>query len=86
MAKKHPFAKRLARARKLVQKAREIPPPAGSAWLDFSYAAQVKDFMRQANDQIKLIQHSPSKTPELEEELAAIYREMEETERALLGK
>lgn len=86
MSQTHPFSKRLARARKLIQKAREIPPPVGIPGFDLSYAAQVKDFMRQANDQIKLISRSPSATPELKEELAQVYQEMEDTQKELLGR
>ena len=86
MSQTHPFAKRFDRARAFIQKARELPAPPETGWSDFSYVAKVKDMMRQARDQVKLIQHSPSMTPKLKEELAQIYQEMKDTEKELLKR
>ncbi len=73
-------------ARKLIQKARDLPVASNSGWGDFSYVAQVKDLLRQAKDLVKLIPHSPTATPEIKEDVAAIYREAEQTEKELLHR
>lgn len=77
-------AERLIKARKLIQKARDLPVPDELGRHDFSYVAQVKDLMRQARDLIKFIPYSVTATPELKAEVAAINRETEQTQDELL--
>jgi hypothetical protein len=81
-----PSAERLARARALVQKARDLPVPPGAGWQDFSYVAQVKDLMRQARDMIKFISYSPSTTSEMKKEVAQIFAEIDGAEKEILHK
>jgi hypothetical protein len=79
-----PAAERILRARKLIQKAREVPPPADGGRSDFSYIAQVKDLLRQARDLVKFIPKSPSASQEMKQDVADVYREAEQTEADLL--
>ncbi len=81
-----PAAERLIRARALVQKARDLPMPPGAGGQDFSYVAQVKDLMRQARDMIKFISYSPSATPEMKQEVAQIFAEIEAAEKEILHR
>ncbi len=86
MAKLIRAADKIQHAHALIQKARNLPVAADSGWGDFSYVAQVKDLLRQARDLVKLIPLSPTATVEIKEEVAAIYREAEQTEKDLLNR
>jgi hypothetical protein len=85
MAKLIPAAERIIRARKLIQKAREIPIPPESGRNDFSYIANVRDVLRQARDLIKFITLTPSASAEIKEEVKKIYGEIEQADREILG-
>jgi hypothetical protein len=84
MAKLIPAAERIARARALIQQARDLPVPAESGRSDFSYIAKVKDLLRQARDLVKFIPQSPSATDEMKEDVKKIYREIEQADREIL--
>ncbi len=84
MAKLIPAAERIIRARQLIQKARELPIPAEGGRFDFSYVAEVKDFMRQARDMIKFIPQTAGVSAEMKEEVKRIYQEAEQAENELL--
>ncbi len=84
MARMIPAAERVKRARALIQKARELPPPVSRMFLDLSYVAQVKDIFRQARDLIKFIPLSPSASAEMKAEVAALNDEINQTEEELL--
>jgi hypothetical protein len=86
MSRLIPAAERVIRARALIQKARELPPPSDRGWEDFSYVAQVKDLLRQAHDLLKLIPYNPSASPELKDEVAAIFKEAEQAEKEILHR
>ena len=86
MAKLIPAAERILRARKLIQKARDLPVPAEMGVRDFSYVAQVKDFMQQARDLVKFIPYSVSATPEIKKEVADLFKETETAEKEILRK
>lgn len=86
MARLIPMAERIKRARATIQKAREHPVPAELGRLDFSYVAQVKQYMQDARDLVKFIPYTPSATPEIKREVEAIFLEAEQTEKELLGK
>lgn len=86
MSKMIPAAERIARARKLIQKARDLPPPAEDAVLDLSYMAAVKDTIQQARDLIKFIPYTPSATPEMKKEVADLFKEADQTEKELLHR
>ena len=79
-----PAVERIARARALIQQARDLPVPAGVGRADFSYIAQVKDLLRQAIDLVKFIPKSPSTTEKMKEDVKLIYQEAEEAEQKLL--
>ena len=75
---------RIARARALIQEARDLPVPPDGGRADFSYIAQVKDLLRQAIDLIKFIPKSPSATEKIKDEVKSIYQEAEKAEQNLL--
>lgn len=80
MAKFIPAAERIARARKLIQQARDLPVPDGLLGKsDLTYVANVKDLLRQARDLVKFV---PLTTGLPAETKADANRVMEEIERA----
>lgn len=85
MSKLIPAAERILRARKLIQKAREVPVPAELGKNDLSYIAQIKDLLRQARELVKLIPLSPSATAEMKEDVKRIFEEAEQANREILG-
>jgi len=54
MSRLIPAAERIMKARELIRKARDLPVPAEGGRADFSYIAQVKDYLRQARELVKL--------------------------------
>jgi hypothetical protein len=84
MSKLIPAAERILRARALIQKARDFPIPAEGGKYNFSYAAQVKDLLRQARDLVKFIPLTPSATPEMKADVAKIYEESAQADREIL--
>ncbi len=84
MARLIPAAERIARARKLIQQAREFPIPAEGGRSDFSYIAGVKDLLRQARDLIKFISQTPTATDEMKAEVKQIYEEIEQANQEIL--
>ncbi|MBE0670678.1 MAG: hypothetical protein IH588_08830 [Anaerolineales bacterium] len=85
MAKLIPAAERLIRARKLIQKAREIPLPTEAGRNDISYIAGVRDLLRQARDLVKFISMTPSATAEVKADVKRIFEEIEQADREILG-
>ena len=86
MSRLIPTRERIDRAQGLIQKARDVPVQAELGWQDFSYVAQVKDFLRQARDLIKFIHYSPSVTPEIRDEVPKIFNEIDLAEKEILHK
>ena len=84
MAKSLTMLEKIAAARKLIQKARDLPLPAEVGKHDFSYIAQVKDILRQARDLVKFIPLQPSATPEIKEEVKAVLSEADQANREIL--
>lgn len=86
MSKLIPAAKRIVRARKLIQQARDLPVPSiGLGKSDFSYIAQVKDLLRQARDMVKFIPQTAGVSNEMKEEVKKIYDEIEQAKREMLS-
>lgn len=83
MAKLIPAAERIARARKLIQKARDLPPPPGLGKNDLSYIANVKELLRQARDLVKFIPNSPTATAEMKEDVKKIFEEADRANREI---
>ena len=79
-----PAAERILRARKLIQQARKLPPPADGGRSDFSYIAQVKDLLRQARDLVKVIPLTPSATAEMKADVERIYQEIDQANQEVL--
>jgi hypothetical protein len=85
MPKLIPAAERIVRARKLIQAARDLPVPQGGLGKsDFSYIAQVKDFLRQARDMVKFIPQTAGVSEEMKEEVRKIYSEIEQADKEIL--
>lgn len=86
MARMIPAAERITRARKLIQKARDLPVPPDTGMLDLSYVAGVKDLLQQARDLIKFIPYSPSATAEMKQEVKQIFSEADQAEKEILHR
>lgn len=86
MAKLIPAEKRIEKAKDLITQARELPVPNDLGWANFSYAARVKDLLRQARELIKLIPYSPSASNEMKSQVKQINLETEQTEKDLLHR
>jgi hypothetical protein len=85
MAKMIPATERVARARNLIQQARDLPVPEGGLGRsDFSYIAEVKDLLRQARDLVKFIPQTAGVSAEMKEEVKSIYAEIEQADREIL--
>jgi hypothetical protein len=86
MSRLIPAAERIIRARNLIQQAREypVPPESEGGRSNFSYIAQVKDYLRQARDMVKFISMTPSATNEMKEEVRKIYEEIEQANGEIL--
>ena len=54
MARLITSADRIAKARALIQQARDLPMPEDQGWINFTYVAQVKDLLRSAYELIKI--------------------------------
>jgi hypothetical protein len=75
MAKLMTAAERMARARELIQEAREYPVPERGGKFDLSYMAHVRGLLREAKDLIKFIPKRAGATPEIKEEAMRIMEE-----------
>ncbi len=84
MSRMIPSAERIKRARALIQKARDLPVPAGMGRNDLSYIAQVKAVLQEARDLVKFIPKTPTATPEMKEDVARIFQETEQADREIL--
>ena len=85
MAKLIPAEERIKRARKLIQKARDLPvPTTGLGKSDFSYIAAVKDLFRQAKDLVKFIPQTAGVSSEMKDDVKRIYDEIEQVTREIL--
>ncbi len=84
MAKLIPAEERLLRARKLIQKARDLPVPDGQGKHDLSYIAGVKDLLRQARDLIKFIPMRAGVSAEMKAEVQKIFAEADAADAEIL--
>lgn len=79
-------AERLEKARQLMQKARDLPIPEGMGWADFSYAAEIKDLMRQGRELIKFIAYTSGISSETKTDAKLVAQEIDQTEKELLHR
>ena len=86
MSRMIPASERIVRARALIQKARDLPVPAGAGRSDFSYVAQVKELLQQACDLVKFIPYTPTATPEIKEEVSQVFKEADQANQEILHK
>jgi len=85
MAKLIPAEERITRARKLIQKARDLPIPEGLGKNELSYIAGVKDLLRQAQDMVKFIPMRAGVSTEMKAEVEKIFEEIEQANREILS-
>ncbi len=85
MAKLITAEERIVRARKLIQKARDLPVPEGAGKNDFSYIAGVKDLLRQARDMVKFIPMRAGVSAEMKAEVQKIFEEADQANREILS-
>lgn len=85
MAKLIPAEERIIRARKLIQKARDLPVPDGLGKNDLSYIAGVKDLLRQARDMVKFIPMRAGISAEMKAEVQKIFVEADQANREILS-
>lgn len=86
MSRMIPTAERIQKARALIQKARDLPPPADLAWMDFTYAATVKDILRQGRDLLKFIQFMPNASPQTKKEVNDLMDDINTAEKEILHR
>ncbi|HXQ33069.1 MAG TPA: hypothetical protein VN843_03485, partial [Anaerolineales bacterium] len=68
-----------------IQQARDLPVPQGGLGKsDFSYIAQVKDFLRQARDMVKFIPQTAGASAEMKEEVKKIFEEADQANQDIL--
>jgi len=79
-----PAVERIVQARQLIQRARSLPVPPEHGKNDFSYIAQVRDFLRQARELVQFIPKTPSATQEMKAEVRKIYEEADQADREIL--
>ncbi len=86
MSRLIPAAERIVRARALIQQARELPVPvaAEGGRNNFSYIANVKDYLRQARDLVKFISMTAGVSTEMKGEVKKIYEEAEQADQEIL--
>ena len=78
------IAERIARARKLIQEARDYPVPVEGGRGDFSYIAEVKDLLRKARELVQFIPSQPSATDDIKEQVKQIYADVEKANQEIL--
>lgn len=86
MAKVVTTEERIKKARALIEKARNLPPPTEHGWMDLSFTANVKDLLRQARDLVKFVQFMPNAAAETKQEVEALMLEISSAEKEILHK
>ena len=85
MAKLITAEERIAKARALIQQARDFPiPEGGLGKSELSYVAGVKDLLRQARDLVKFIPMRAGVTAEMKAEAQKIFAEIEQAHTEIL--
>jgi hypothetical protein len=86
MSRLIPSAERIKKAHALIEQARKLPVPeaAEGGKYNFSYIAGVKALLQDARDLVKYIPKTPSATPEMKEEVAAILAEADRANQEIL--
>lgn len=84
MAKLIPAAERIVLARALIQKACDLPVPTDGGKFNFSYLAQVKDYLRQAREMVRLIPLTVGAKPEIKDEARKVLQEADQANQEIL--
>ena len=86
MAKVLTTEERFTRAHALIKKAHGISSPVDGGWADLSYAAEVKDTLRQARDLLKFLPQTAGVSLQQKEDALALMEEIAKTEKEILHK
>ena len=84
MTRHIPASERIQKAWKLIQQARDLPIPEEGGKYNFSYIAQVKDYLRQARDLVKFIPSRPGATTEIKSEAKKVLAEADQANKEIL--
>jgi hypothetical protein len=77
-------ADRILLARALIQKARDLFLPSDGGKFNFSYIAQVKDYLRQARDLVKFIPLRAGTAAEIKDEAKKVLAEADQANNEIL--
>lgn len=83
MARQLTATEQIARARRLIQDARDYPVPDTGRY-DLEYLAKVKGYLQQARDLVKFISYRPGASPEQKAEAANILAETDRAQKEIL--
>ena len=86
MAKLMTPGERIDKAKACIQAARELPEPDSGGWERLSYVAMVKEKLREAFELVKLIQFSPSASPDVKSAAKAVIAEAKTAEEEILKR
>ena len=86
MAKLMTPLERIEKAKFCILAARVLPEPDSAGWERLSYVAEVKDKLREAFELVKLIQFSPSASPEVKLAAKAVIVEAKAAEEEILKR
>jgi hypothetical protein len=84
MSKLITATERIVKARELIEKARKLERLPDKGWQDFSYTAEVKDYMRKAREMIKFIGYTSGVSAETKAEAKVVFDEIDQAEQELL--
>ncbi|HNB52850.1 MAG TPA: hypothetical protein PK530_12955 [Anaerolineales bacterium] len=85
MAKFVPAPEKIKQAHALIQKARDLPVPTEGGRWNYSYVAQVREYLQKARDLVKFIPRTPSATAELKEAVKKIFEEADLAHKEILS-
>ena len=84
MARLIPASERIVRARVLIQKARDLPVPSDGGKFNLHYLAQVKDYLRQARELVKLVPLMVGIAEETKEAAKQVLAEADQANKEIL--
>ena len=84
MSKLITASERIVKAREFIEKARKLERSPDKGWQDFSYTAEVKDYMRRAREMIKFIGYTSGVSSDTKAEAKVVFDEINQAEQELL--
>lgn len=83
MSPSMPAAKRIERAKELIQEARDLPVPQDGGKFNFSYVVQVKAKLKEARELVQLIPKRVGVSDEMKAQVRMIFEQIEQADRDL---